>query len=54
MVEAWTIVTQAYVDETFNHTQWDAELATALTAAGQAGSAASPAAAPLAPCRAPA
>lgn len=37
--QAWSIVTQAYVDDSFNGTQWDEELVAAL---GQAADAASP------------
>ncbi|PSC70752.1 Carboxyl-terminal-processing protease [Micractinium conductrix] len=36
MAEAWTIVTQTYVDASFNNTQWDEELVGALTAAADA------------------
>ena len=38
ITQAWSIVTQAYVDDSFNGTQWDEELVAALGAAADARS----------------
>ena len=38
-VEVWTIVTEAFVDESFNGLRWDAELSASLTTAATAPSA---------------
>jgi hypothetical protein len=36
LVEAWSIVTEAYVDQSYNGTEWDGELVAALTAVADA------------------
>lgn len=38
MVEAWQIVTEAYVDDPFSHNAWDESLVAGLTEAAAAGS----------------
>ncbi|EFN55782.1 hypothetical protein CHLNCDRAFT_30937 [Chlorella variabilis] len=38
LVEAWSIVTETYVDQSYNGTEWDEELVAALTSVAQAPS----------------